>query len=91
MDEIAVREPQTLLLENRSRLCLTGVTDVDSFDETTVVAATGLGALTVSGADLKISTLNTETGELLIQGEINALIYTEQPQKSGGFFSRVFR
>lgn len=90
MEEIAVAAPHTLMLENRSRLCLTGVTDVDSFDETTVIAATALGALTISGADLKISTLNTETGELLVQGQINALVYLEQPQK-GGFFSRVFR
>ena len=90
MEEIAAAGTHTLMLEQRNRLCLTGVTDVDGFDETTVIAATALGALTISGADLKISTLNTETGELLVQGQINALVYLEQPQK-GGFFSRVFR
>ena len=90
MEEITATGTHTLMLEQRNRLCLTGVTDVDSFDDSTVVAATALGALTISGADLKISTLNTETGELLVQGEINALVYLDQPQK-GGFFSRVFR
>ena len=39
-----------ILLEERSRLTITGVTDVLSFDEESVTAETDLGTLTVRAA-----------------------------------------
>lgn len=81
----------SLILENRNKLSLTGVTDVDSFDETTIVAYTDYGELTVSGSDLHICVLNIEHGELTVEGNIAGLNYLNQQPKSSGFFSRMFR
>lgn len=83
--------PHNLVLEDRRLLTVSGVSDVDSFDEETVVVFTDLGELTVRGKDLHINRLSVEVGELTVEGSISALIYSEENAKSGGFFSRVFR
>ncbi len=83
--------PQNVMLEDRKKLTVTGVTDVDSFDERTVSVYTNLGEMSVRGMDIRINKLNTETGELTLEGRIDALIYTQEQPKNQGFFNRVFR
>ena len=83
--------PQNLTLEDRKHLSVTGVSDVDSFDERSVTVFTELGELSIRGTDLHINTLNVDTGELVVDGQIDALIYTQEQPKGGGFFGRVFR
>lgn len=83
--------PHNLVLEDRRLLTVSGVSDVDSFDEETVIVFTDSGELTVRGWDLHINRLSVEMGELTVEGRIGALIYSEDVPKSGGFFSRVFR
>lgn len=83
--------PHNLVLEDRRMLTVSGVSDVDSFDEETVIVFTDLGELTIRGSNLHINRLSVEVGELTVEGNISALIYSEDTRKSGGFFSRVFR
>lgn len=84
--------PHCISAEDRKKLLLTGVKDVDSFDEQTVSVITDYGELTVRGENLKIGNLSTDTGNMSIDGRIDALIYSDdQPAQSGGFFSKVFR
>ena len=83
--------PHNLVLEDRRLLTVSGVSDVDSFDEETVVVFTDMGELTIRGADLHINRLSVEIGELTVEGKISALIYSQDSAPKGGFFSRVFR
>lgn len=83
--------PHSVILKDRKEISLTGVTDVDSFDESSIVAYTDFGELTISGSNLHISTLNTDTGDLTIDGEISSLIYLDNKPKAEGFFKKVFR
>ena len=83
--------PHNCILEDRKKLSVSGVNDVDSFDETVIIAKTGFGELTVSGEKLHITKLSLEVGELAIEGNINSLAYTDIAEKSGGVFSKVFR
>ena len=77
--------PHNLIMENRNRLTVSGVSDVDSFDEQTVVIFTQMGELTVRGSDLHIINLNVDSGELSLEGTVNSLTYSdEQPGKGGG-------
>lgn len=78
-------------MEDRGKMTLTGVSDVDSFDEQTVTVVTSCGELAVKGSGLHIGKLSTDTGEMSIEGRIDALIYSSETPKQGGFFSRVFR
>lgn len=83
--------PHNCILEDRRSLSVSGVNDVDSFDEQTIIASTDLGELTVRGEKLHITKLSLEIGELQIEGNISALTYTDAPPKNASFFSRVFR
>ena len=84
---------QHVTLQGRSKITVTGVSDVDSFDEHTVVLYTTLGILTVKGGDLHINKLNVETGELCIEGEFDALAYSQQQatKKGGGLLAKLFQ
>ena len=86
-----IKLPHNIVMEDRKSLMITGVSDVDSFDDATIVVYTDMGELTVRGADLHIGKLNVETGELSITGQIIALGYTDDREKGGGFFSRLFK
>lgn len=80
----------TLALAERKRLSLTGVEDVDCFNEQIVVLRTPLGTLTVAGAGLNISRLSLEEGRVEIEGEVDALEYSGGAKK-GGLLGRLFR
>ena len=88
--ETKLKKPHTLSLENRSGLKLTGVTDVESFDEDTIMAYTDYGCLTVSGSKMHVEELNLYSGILQVTGEVSALIYSSKTEKSKGFIKRVF-
>ncbi len=83
--------PHNCILEDRRTLSVSGVNDVDSFDEQTIIAATDSGELTIRGEKLHITRLSLEIGELQVEGNISALSYTDNAPKSTGFFSKVFR
>ncbi|NLO81687.1 MAG: sporulation protein YabP [Clostridiales bacterium] len=84
----------SVLIENREKVTITGVVDVDSFDEASVVLVTDYGFITLHGQDLHINKLNLEEGQLIVEGEIIALQYSDSDGMSGkgsGIFSRLFR
>lgn len=80
-----------MILEERKSLTVTGVSDVDSFDEQTVVAYTDLGELTVKGSSLHIEKIDLDAGELAIEGEISSLSYSDRPSGKGSLLARIFR
>ena len=79
-----------LSMENRSKLSVTGVEDVESFDETEVVMQTAQGNLVVRGSGLHIGRIFLYLVELNVEGLISELLYEETPSSSGGFWSRLF-
>ena len=86
-----VKLPHSLILENRKSLTVTGVSDVDSFDEQAVVAYTDLGELTRRGKNLHINKLSLETGELTLDGEVSSMTYTDNQSSNSSFLSKLFR
>ena len=86
-----VKMPHNVILEDRKSLMITGVSDVDSFDDQTITVYTDMGEMTIRGTGLHIGKLSLETGELNITGNIFALGYSDNREKQGGFFSRMFK
>lgn len=82
-----------LIMEGREKLSLTGVMDVNEFNESVIILNTNMGDVTVEGDNLKINKLSTETGEMNIEGTINSIFYSdgEGNNKRGSFWSKVFR
>ena len=81
---------QRIELTGRERLTVTGVEDVERFDELSVVMHTAAGVLVVSGEHLHIGKLSLDGGELHVDGQIDSLTYEDDRRESGGFFSRLF-
>lgn len=79
--------PHKLTLNERKSLTMTGVTEVISFDDSTVVLTTVLGNLEIQGENLKLKTLSLDGGQVAVDGNIFSMVYDE-PQ-SGGFWSRL--
>jgi len=81
-----------LIMEGRERLSISGVEDVESFDETAIVMYTAKGVLVVKGQALHIGKLSLDNGELSVEGTIDSLQYEEETgSKGGGLLSRLFR
>ena len=84
---------QNLILENRNRLNISGVLDVLSFDDQIVILETELGMLTVKGDNLKINKLSIDTSDVIIEGNINILSYSQKDidKKNEGLLSKIFK
>ena len=83
--EEKVKKPHSLQLENRNGLKMTGVTDVEAFDEECVTVYTDYGCLSISGSALHIDELNIKNGVLQISGEVSALVYSSKKSKEKAF------
>ena len=80
-----------ILLEGREQLTVSGVEEVESFDENTIVMLTVKGTLVVRGEDLHIEKLSLDGGDLKVEGEIDSMTYEDSGREKGGLFSRLFR
>ena len=83
--------PHCVSMEDRKKITLTGVRDVDSFDEQTITLVTDFGELSLRGTGLHIGKLSTDSGEMTVEGRIDALVYSDDAPRQSGFFGRVFR
>ena len=85
---------QSIILENRERLSVSGVEHVTSFNENTILLETIEGGLIIKGKDLDISRLNLEDGNVVVNGHIYSMQYTEKDSssnKGAGFLGRMFK
>lgn len=85
-----LRLPHKLTLNERQNLTMTGVTEVVSFDDVSVILKTDLGTLVVQGKDLQLKTLSLDGGQVAVDGKVSALIY-EEPRQAGSLLQRLFR
>ena len=82
-----------IVLNNRNLGNLTGILDVISFDENSIVLDTDMGFLTIKGKDLHVNRLSLEKGEIDIEGRTDSLVYSAgSGAKSGGsFLAKLFK
>ena len=80
--------PHSIIIEGREKM--TGVVDVQSFDEEQIMLETVRGMLVVRGQGLHVERLQLEAGELIVLGEVGCLEYDDSVQPRGGMFARLF-
>lgn len=87
------RKRHIINMENRRKITISEVEDIESFDEEQVVVYSSMGTLTIKGYDFKINKLNVDAGELVVEGDIYSIEYSdvERADKGGGFLRRMFR
>lgn len=78
-----------LILEDRESLTVSGVEEVESFDENTIVMETSQGLLIVRGEGLHIEKLSLDGGDLKVEGMVESLSYEESRRGRGGFLARL--
>lgn len=94
MNDVKKNTPvvHSIILEGRKKLSVSGVTDVDCFDENTVLLYTSMGELTVKGSELHVNDLSVTSGEMNVEGNIEAIIYGDRDRQSPlSFLGKLFR
>lgn len=86
--ELMQPSAHTLTIEGRRRMCITGVLDVESFQEDEMTVVTQAGTLTVWGEGLKLGKLNPEDGQVLLEGNIATIEYEQPEPERRSFFFR---
>ena len=84
--------PHQIKLENRKQLTISGMTDIDRFDEREILLYTQQGELTISGRDLHIQAISIESGSLSVEGDIWSLQYGDKDKQSPiSMLGKLFR
>ena len=87
----AMNSLHTVLINTRTKMTVTGVTDVKSFDESLIIGKTEEEAMSIRGENLHIDKLCLETGELEISGRIDSLAYSKAYIKNEGLWEKLFK
>ena len=91
-DEKNQRTVHIVIMENRKSLTISGVTDVDSFDERCISLYTQMGELVIRGRELHINSMSVETGDMTIDGDIWALNYGDKDKRGTvSMLGKLFR
>ena len=85
-------EENNIVIENREKMTISGVTDVFSFDDQIIILETNLGLLTIKGENLKINKLNIDTLDFSLNGKISSVSYSDGvfSGKQNNFFGKIF-
>ncbi len=91
MEEKKLKLPHSVILEDRKNLTITGVTEVDNFNDEEITVYTSYGQITIRGENLQVSVLNTDCGDVSASGKVKSIVYSEKFEKHPGFLGRIFR
>ena len=83
----------SLQVDRREQVLVTGLIDVISFDEESVIGETEMGIVIIKGNNLHVNKINLESGELAVTGEIDGIAYENPggPAKAKSLLGRMFR
>lgn len=87
---VMLQKPHSIILEGRNKLSVSGVEDVERFDDGEITMTTVCGDLIVRGEGLHIEKLSLDTGDISVEGQVTYMGY-EETVPAGSFWSRLFR
>lgn len=85
----SLEAPHRLVLEGRRKLTMTGVVEVESFDESAIQLTTTRGGVCIRGTGLHLQMLSLDGGQVAVDGTVDAITY-EDDTPAVGFFARLF-
>ncbi|MCP3742311.1 sporulation protein YabP [Rossellomorea sp. BNER] len=82
-----------IMMRGRKLLDISGVKQVESFDNEEFLLETVMGFLSVRGQDLQMKNLDVDKGIVSIKGKVFDIVYLDEQsgEKAKGFFSKLFR
>lgn len=85
-------ENHKVTIENREMTTITDIVEIDSFDEEEIRATLKKGALIIRGMNMNIQKLDLQTGEAIIAGTINSLMYVKVKEKGEkGLLAKIMK
>ncbi|MGG1313962.1 MULTISPECIES: sporulation protein YabP [Cohnella] len=94
MDQGKGAKRQEVRMLNRKLMDITGVLNVESFDNEEFLLETECGYLTIRGQNLHMKNLSLEQGLVTIEGLIHSFVYLDGASagsKSKGLFGKLFK
>ena len=92
MSEVSAVKKHNIILEERSKLSISGVTDVESFDENEISLYTTLGELSVKGKCLHVDEMSLDSGNITISGDVKSLVYGDKDRtKKPSLWGKITR
>lgn len=84
---------QNVIMENRKKISISGVEDIESFNEEHIILYTLCGVVIIDGHNMHISKLSIDNGETSITGEIDSIVYHDNYGRKGksGFWSKLLK
>lgn len=76
MQKTTASPPHNVIIEGRKSLRISGVKDIDNFTENRIVLSTVMGELVIKGAELRVISLDSESGDFYMTGSISSLAYS---------------
>ena len=80
-----------LIIENREKLTVSGIVDVENFSADKIILLTESGSLTITGKDMHIKKLNSESKDAVVEGKIDGCVYSDAKHTNESFFKRVLK
>ncbi|WP_409252481.1 sporulation protein YabP [Bacillus sp. SCS-153A] len=82
-----------VMMRGRRLLDISGVKQVESFDNEEFLLETVMGFLSIRGQNLQMKNLDVDKGIVSIKGKVFDIVYLDEQsgEKAKGFFSKLFR
>lgn len=77
-------------ISGRTEGTITGVEEVNEFDNDAISLDTSMGRLIIKGHELHVKRLNLEKGEVDIEGSVDSFYYTSKKDNES-VFKRLFK
>lgn len=87
-----IRNEHEVRLLSREKMNISGIREILNFDDSSVNLKTVCGDMCIEGAELHITVLNIEKGEIEMNGKISSVYYYDAPENDKrSLISRIFR
>jgi sporulation protein YabP len=82
-----------IIMRGRRAVEITGVKQVESFDNEEFLLETSMGYLSIRGQNLSMKNLDVDKGNVSIKGKVYDIVYLDEQstEKAKGFFSKLFK
>jgi sporulation protein YabP len=80
-----------IIVENRKKIVLSGVKEVERFDAGDIIVITHCGGLRIRGRNFEVGKINTESGDMEISGTVTSIHYCDTERSPNNIITKLFR
>ncbi|MGL5314830.1 MAG: sporulation protein YabP [Peptostreptococcaceae bacterium] len=80
-----------ITLKDRSKLTVSGIEHIYSFNDKKVEVRTSAGEMVIEGENLDMNKLSLDDNIISIEGTINSIVYSKERKPQESFIKRLFK